>query len=297
MTGHNAWILLQTVAELLIAFSTGARGRQPSPTVPSEQQTVPLSHIPASDGSAREEDARRPIGRNSIGDQARWFARQALRAAQYAAVQLAHLGKRGPEWYRGFNTQDLLLSSLLARSVCEDDVVLDIGCNRGHRLRSLSLFRSAKLVGVDILDPEPLPNPLGTPVQLLKFDGTKLPFEDQSVNVAMLCYVLHHLRPAHARKLLAEARRVTRRTILMLEDSLPRFELLYDLRNRFHRLDGNLEFFGSDTSRYVGSNEMFLTHDDWVELLEDAAGAKTVAVHPLHGYTRYRHHTLLVASL
>ena len=61
-----------------------------------------------------------------------------------------------------------------------------------------------------------------------RFDGRSLPFAKGSFDVTVCCYVMHHLTPQHAKELLGEMIRVTRRSIVLLEDSLPQFDWFYD---------------------------------------------------------------------
>ena len=58
----------------------------------------------------------------------------------------------------------------------------------------------------------------------------------------MMCYVAHHLIPEDAAALFAELVRVTRTKVLLVEDSLPSFGLLYRLRNRLHRIEAGLRY-------------------------------------------------------
>jgi ubiquinone/menaquinone biosynthesis C-methylase UbiE len=75
-------------------------------------------------------------------------------------------------------------------------------------------------------------------VQPIVYDGTKLPFEDDSFEVAMVVTVLHHARNPDA--LLAELRRVAQRVIVMEEIYESSFQkyCTYFVDSLF-----NLEFF------------------------------------------------------
>jgi hypothetical protein len=105
---------------------------------------------------------------------------------------------------------------------------------------------------------------------------------------------MHHLTPQQANQLLGEMVRVTRRRIVLLEDSLPRFDWFYRLRNRFHRINAAALYRGESASYRPPSDEaMFLTHDEWRAFASDVAGVSGVAIEWLQDVTRWRHHTLI----
>lgn len=223
---------------------------------------------------------------------ARTLARALLRLAQSWCVGLAHVGKPAPR--SPFDARDLLKAWRISRRIDDGDAVLDVGCGSGHVLAELQLFRRIEAVGVDVsIERAAFPE-----VALRRFDGRTLPFADGAFAVTLLGYVLHHLTPEHAAALLREAIRVSRRRVILQEDSLPSFGRFYRARNRIHRLEAGLEYAGeSPTYRAPSDEAMFLTHDGWRAFLGGFQRVRTVAIEPLDDIMRYRHHTLIDVEL
>lgn len=119
------------------------------------------------------------------------------------------------------------LNPLLARAVYEIDhyykryrpylnqatSVLDIGVGTGLALRYLMLQNPhITFAGVDVRDLR-LP---GVKVPLRIYDGHTLPYDDDQFDVSLLFYVLHHCQ--NADRVLAEATRITRRRLIIIEE-------------------------------------------------------------------------------
>ncbi len=108
--------------------------------------------------------------------------------------------------------------------------VLDIGCGGGHVLGELSADHP--VMGVDIVDLRAVDLP-----RFALYDGLTVPCDDQSFDVVLLTFVLHHVPNERKRALLAEARRIARRCVVILEDT-PRTlldRLACWLHGHFHR--------------------------------------------------------------
>lgn len=220
---------------------------------------------------------------------ARSLVRGALRAAQAVAAHAAQpLGHR-PNELRRHTRHDLLKAGCLARYVRHGDRVLDVGSGDGRRLEALGLFRDIEPMGLEVQSPPP-----DARVALQVFDGAHIPFETGSFDVVLLCYVLHHLEPDHAQRLLGEARRVARREVLLLEDSKAAWTLPYRVRNFMHRVECDLAY-GAATRRYrsPGGERMFLTHDEWRAFLGKLPDVGRPSIVPLESISRLTHHTLI----
>ncbi len=87
--------------------------------------------------------------------------------------------------------------------------ILDLGCGSGIIGEKFQEYFGAKVLGVDIVDKRIAPLPFQ------KLERKDLPFEDDSFDIVLISYVLHHtLDPIF---LLKEAKRVARR-IIIFED-------------------------------------------------------------------------------
>lgn len=85
---------------------------------------------------------------------------------------------------------------------------VDIGCGNGILGKSIQQIRpEVKMVGVDVhLWPK-------TVIPVTKYDGTRLPFDDKSVDFTILSDVLHHCESPRA--VLKEAARISRKFIII----------------------------------------------------------------------------------
>jgi SAM-dependent methyltransferase len=116
-----------------------------------------------------------------------------------------------------------VIAARLAKLVPREASVLDIGCGDGEIAWLLQERRpDVTLRGVDVLVRE------RTQVPVEKFDGRTLPFADGSFDAVTFVDVLHHCERPVA--LLAEARRVARRAIVIKDHMLRGFGAQRTLR-------------------------------------------------------------------
>lgn len=102
------------------------------------------------------------------------------------------------------------IGELLAPLLPASGTILDVGCGDGHLTAHLRALRpELSFVGVDVLG-----HSRGD-LEIHAYEGGRLPFDDASFDAVLLCAVLHHLDDPAA--LLAEARRVARREIILLD--------------------------------------------------------------------------------
>lgn len=108
------------------------------------------------------------------------------------------------------------IAGKLAPHIETRDHVLDIGaggCRVSAKLKDLT---EAAITPLDTVDHN------RTSMDLQLYDGITIPYPDDSFSVASLVFVLHHAE--NPTKLLSEAARVSRRRVLVVEDS-PRNQL------------------------------------------------------------------------
>jgi ubiquinone/menaquinone biosynthesis C-methylase UbiE len=102
------------------------------------------------------------------------------------------------------------LAMAIARHVTRGSDVLDVGCGDLRIGRALQQQTGARVQGVDVVDQ----NCTDLPFRL--YDGVRLPFADGSFDLVLFSFVLHHSEDQDT--LLAEARRVSRSEVILLED-------------------------------------------------------------------------------
>jgi SAM-dependent methyltransferase len=89
--------------------------------------------------------------------------------------------------------------------------ILDIGAGSCKLARRLAVRRHLDVTAIDVVDHKYIDFPLTL------YDGTRLPFGDNSFDISLLVFALHHA--PDPRSLLLEATRVTRSALLVVEDS------------------------------------------------------------------------------
>ena len=129
-----------------------------------------------------------------------------------AADELAAPRLVAPSWSSRRDIKHTL--SLLTPQLRPDDSVLDVGCGTAHVTAAIAATGHADTWGIDIVDCRraALPN-------FALYDGLAIAFPDQRFDVVILAFVLHHVPNELKPKLVAEARRVCKRSLLVLEDT------------------------------------------------------------------------------
>jgi SAM-dependent methyltransferase len=222
----------------------------------------------------------------------RTLTRGLLSGLQYVAVQGANVRTSPLAGAARASAHDLLKAHRIAQLLAPGDRVLDIGCGRAERAQALRAFRPIDYTGLEVAAPASPPRE-----RVVLFDGEHVPFEDKTFDVVMLCYVLHHMSHARAASLLLDAARVARRRVILLEDSMAQWSLLYRIRNRLHRVESDLAYASATHYGSPGDESMFLTHDAWRSFIGGLSPFRSVVVEPLGAISKYAHHTLIDASL
>jgi SAM-dependent methyltransferase len=149
--------------------------------------------------------------------------------------------------------------------------VLDVGCGAGWVTRELEQRFDGEVWAVDIGDYRQTPTP-----RFALYDGIRLPFPDGRFDLVVFSFVLHHVPDVFKPLLLAEARRVARRRIFVLEDTpATLLDRLVSWRHgrSFRRKINSAESFG------------FLDTREWIRLFRLLRLTPT-HVHPLSRWCR-----------
>jgi SAM-dependent methyltransferase len=138
-------------------------------------------------------------------------------------------------------------------SDCQDFIergcrILDLGCGSGIAALKFRDFFEAEVVGADIQDDRIVNIPFKI------FDGKTLPFKNDSFDITLMNYVLHHCTDPE--RLLKEAKRVSRK-IIIFEDLPEGF--FAKLRCKLHQLT----FFGGGRGKFN-----FKTSKEWESLFQ-----------------------------
>ena len=105
-----------------------------------------------------------------------------------------------------------MLAGRIAPLLPKDALVLDIGAGDGNLAVAIGSARpDLTIEGID-----PLVRP-GTPIPIRPYDGDAIPYDDASVDAALLVDVVHHAEDGE--RLLREAIRVTR-GVIVIKDHL-----------------------------------------------------------------------------
>lgn len=99
------------------------------------------------------------------------------------------------------------LEKILSPYLLDSKKILDVGTGDGKIAHNLSNRLGVKITGVDTLVQE------RPKIPVIKYDGKKLPFKDNSFDCVTFIDVLHHC--TNQEELISEARRVTRKFILI----------------------------------------------------------------------------------
>jgi ubiquinone/menaquinone biosynthesis C-methylase UbiE len=140
---------------------------------------------------------------------------------------------------------------LLLPHIASTDSVLDIGCGEAYVTAGIAR-RARDTWGADIVDLRRAHVP-----HFVAYDGVMLDLPDQRFDVVVLAFVLHHVPNERKPQLLAEARRVCRRTLLVVEDTP---------RNAFDRWTSNRH--GESYRTKIGSTAGFgfYSQEEWEQL-------------------------------
>lgn len=125
--------------------------------------------------------------------------------------------------------------------------VLDIGGGWGFYVDPLKRARNCDVTVLDVVEPEFRKAPVVT------YEGERIPFPDGSFDISLLITMLHHVESPE--KVLSEAKRVTRRFVIVVEDLYRHWagRLWTVLRDSIYNFE------------YVGHPQNFRNRKQWVQ--------------------------------
>lgn len=88
--------------------------------------------------------------------------------------------------------------------------ILDLGCGSAIVVNEFKNFFGAKISGADVIDKRVIP------IDFTLYDGKNLPLADNSFDVVLLAYVLHHCQDPV--RVLQETKRVASEKVIIYED-------------------------------------------------------------------------------
>ncbi len=107
------------------------------------------------------------------------------------------------------------------------DRVLDVGCGNGKFGEAIAEKYTAEVRGVDVVDYA------DANITIDFYDGHCLPFEDDSFDVIVMAFMLHHVK--HQDEIFREALRCSRRGLIVYEDTyFSPWQWLFTIWNDFY---------------------------------------------------------------
>ena len=107
------------------------------------------------------------------------------------------------------------------------DRVLDVGCGNGKFGEAIAGKYKAEVRGVDVVDYA------DANIAIDFYDGHRLPFEDNSFDVVVMAFMLHHVK--HQDEIFKEALRCSRRGLIIYEDTyFSPWQWLFTVWNDFY---------------------------------------------------------------
>lgn len=159
----------------------------------------------------------------------------------------------GYKFIKGFEKEGEMICRDCQPFIKAEDKILDIGCGNGIFSKKLKDFFHADLIGVDLQDRRTA----DIPFKLVS--GENLPFADNTFDVVFINFLLHHT--SDCQKVLAEAKRVSKRKIIIYEDLKENF--IDDLSFLFHKFTYKLFF------RPYNLIVSFKSEKEWEEIFKN----------------------------
>jgi len=136
----------------------------------------------------------------------------------------------------------------LRKYIPKNSRVLDFGSGKGYISQLISEEITSNVKCVDVIDIQ------DSPLPVVIYDGIKMPFKDNSFDVSICLFVLHHT--SDQVHLLKELARVTKKRIIVMEDLTENF---FDiLMAHIHKL--------TSYYRYDSRNMKFHNDHDWQKI-------------------------------
>lgn len=204
-----------------------------------------------------------------------WGAALGVAVVQYGDPLLQEI-----QYHRGVNKYRRLISHL--PSVGEQTRMLDLGAGEGYVGAAFRRNHEADVVLADVIDLN------RTDLPHVRYDGRRLPFDDDAFDVTLLVFVLHH--SASPEDVLQEALRVTKGTVVIWEsiyDTTFDRRVLEVLDRWVNRLRSRGLMRGQEEHLH------FRTARDWLITIRHCATSVPVAIET-HRFGLFPHKQLLL---
>lgn len=109
-----------------------------------------------------------------------------------------------------FKKRTNIIVNLFEEFIEKEEKILDIGAGPGWIGKEIQKRKKTKVLLLDIIDFNQ------TDLKLVLYDGQNMPFQENSFDTSLLIFTLHHCKDPL--RVLKEAKRVTKRKIIIAED-------------------------------------------------------------------------------
>jgi SAM-dependent methyltransferase len=172
------------------------------------------------------------------------FHKQKKSASKQRLTSYAKVSGSFQNWGVNFNYKKL------EQHIKPGDKVIDIGAGKGYLLKRIQSEKNADVKGIDVADYGQVDIPITI------FDGVSIPFPDNSFDVGILGFVLHHTKKQT--ELLQEVKRTCRKVIIF-ED---------DLIGRIGKLIGKGHSLAYGRIYKINSTCYFHSPEEWQEMFQ-----------------------------
>lgn len=154
------------------------------------------------------------------------------------------------EWVGGIRERELV--SRIGSFLDSERTVLDVGCGNGSLSKRIGKEFELRVQGIDLRKPHK------TGIPFKKFDGERIPFEENSFDLVLLIDVLHHIKGKESQRvLLNECFRVSKESVIIKDHFYSNF---------FQKQFLKLVDFSTNLHTKTSTPFEFLSFNEWQSL-------------------------------